>query len=77
MAKLTKIEAQQKVYDLTEKLIFTKKDLKDVTVGYKDTIKELQGEIEAIIEEFNGDVQVPAVKSKKTDVDVDNSSTED
>lgn len=49
---MTREEAEKKVFDLTEKLIFTKKDLKDVTAGYKDTIKEIQGEIEAIVEEF-------------------------
>jgi hypothetical protein len=36
----------------------------------------LQGEIEAIIEEFNGDVQVPAVKQAKLKVNSDD-STED
>ena len=49
---MTRDEAEKKVFELTEKLIFTKKDLKDVTAGYKDTIKELQSEIEAIVEEF-------------------------
>lgn len=51
MAKLSKAEAEKKVYELTEKLIFTKKDFKDVASGYKDKIKELENEIKSVVEE--------------------------
>jgi len=51
MATISKIDAQKKVYELTEKLIFTKKDFRDVASGYKETIKELENEIKAIVEE--------------------------
>ena len=51
MAKLTKQESEKKVYELTEKLIFTKKDFKDVASGYKERIKELEDEIKAVVED--------------------------
>jgi len=54
---MTKVEAEKKVYELTEKLIFTKKDFKDVAAGYKEKIKELENEIKAVVEEV-GDVSV-------------------
>ncbi len=50
---MTKEESKNKVYELTEKLLFTKKDMKDVTSGYKEVIKELEGEIKAIVEEVS------------------------
>ena len=59
MAKLTKAQAEAKIYELTEKLIFTKKDQKDVNAGYKDRIKEIENEISAIIEEQNDKDSVP------------------
>ena len=43
--KLTKQQAEQKVYDLTEKLLFVKKDFKDVAAGYKEKMKEIENEI--------------------------------
>lgn len=46
-----KLDAQKKVYELTEKLIFVKKDFKDVAAGYKEKIKELENEIKAVVEE--------------------------
>ena len=49
--KLTKQQAEQKVYDLTEKLLFVKKDFKDVAAGYKEKMKEIENEIKAIVEE--------------------------
>jgi len=60
---MTKTAAEQKVYELTEKLINTKKDQKDVNAGYKEVIKELESEIKSIIEDFNGNatVQSPRV----------------
>lgn len=51
--KLSKPEAQKKVYELTEKLIFVKKDFKDVAAGYKEKIKEIENEIKAVVEEAN------------------------
>jgi hypothetical protein len=51
ITKMTKQEAQQKVYELTEKLIFVKKDFKDVAAGYKEKMKEIENEIKAIVEE--------------------------
>ena len=49
--KLNKADAQKKVYELTEKLIFVKKDFKDVAAGYKEKIKEIENEIKAVVEE--------------------------
>lgn len=49
--KTSKEQIQKKVYELTEKLIFTKKDFKDVASGYKEKIKELENEIKALVEE--------------------------
>lgn len=49
--KLTKQQAEQKVYELTEKLLHVKKDFKDVAAGYKDRMKEIESEIKAIVEE--------------------------
>lgn len=49
--KLTKQQAEQKVYELTEKLLHVKKDFKDVAAGYKERMKEIESEIKAIVEE--------------------------
>ena len=49
--KLTKAEAEKKVYQLTEDLLHVKKDFKDVAAGYKDRMKEIESEIKAIVEE--------------------------
>lgn len=59
---MTKAEAEKKVYELTEKLIFTKKDFKDVAAGYKEKIKELESEIKAVVEEAGGDLSLKANK---------------
>lgn len=48
---MTKQEAEKKVYELTEKLLFVKKDFKDVASGYKDRIKEIENEIKAVVED--------------------------
>ena len=48
---LTKQQAEQKVYELTEKLLHVKKDFKDVAAGYKERMKEIESEIKAIVEE--------------------------
>lgn len=50
---MTQLEAEKKVYQLTEKLIFTKKDFKDVAHGYKERIKELEDEIKSVVEDTN------------------------
>ena len=63
MSKLSKSDAEKKVYELTEKLIHTKKDFKDVAAGYKDKIKELENEIKAVVEEV-GDVSLVPVKDE-------------
>lgn len=49
--KLTKEQAQKKVYELTEKLLFVKKDFKDVAAGYKEKIKDIESEIKAVVED--------------------------
>jgi hypothetical protein len=49
--KLSKADAQKKVYELTEKLLFVKKDFKDVAAGYKERIKEIESEIKAVVED--------------------------
>lgn len=59
---MTKAEAEKKVYELTEKLIFTKRDFKDVAAGYKEKIKELESEIKAVVEEAGGDLSLKANK---------------
>lgn len=62
--KMTKQAAEKKVYELTERLIQVKKDQKDSNAGYKDTIKEIESEIKAVIEDFNGN---SSVQSNPTD----------
>lgn len=56
--KLNKQQSEAKVYELTEKLIAVKKDQKDVNAGYKDKIKDITSEIEAIIEDYNSQATV-------------------
>lgn len=58
---MTKQEAEKKVYELTEKLIFVKKDFKDVAAGYKEKMKEIESEIKAIVEEASA---IPLASSK-------------
>jgi hypothetical protein len=48
---MTKQEAEKKVYELTDKLLFVKKDFKDIAAGYKEKIKEIESEIKAVMEE--------------------------
>lgn len=57
--KLSKTDAEKKVYELTEKLLFTKKDFKDVAAGYKERIKEIESEIKAVVEEGNSTTPTP------------------
>lgn len=61
---MTKTEAEKKVYELTEKLIFTRRDFKDVAAGYKEKIKELENEIKAVVEEV-GDVSLTPTVSEE------------
>jgi hypothetical protein len=63
--KISKPDAQKKVYELTEKLLHTKKDFKDVAAGYKERIKELENEIKAVVEDVCG---VP-ISSNDNDVE--------
>ena len=48
---MTKQEAEKKLYELTDKLLFVKKDFKDIASGYKEKIKEIENEIKAVMEE--------------------------
>ena len=57
---MTKAQAEAKVYELTESLLFTKKDQRDVNAGYKEKVKDIESEIKAIIEEYNTAGSVPA-----------------
>lgn len=59
MAIISKADAEKKVYELTEQLLFTKKDFKDVASGYKEKIKELESEIKAVVEEVDSSTTPP------------------
>ena len=67
---MTKADAEKKVYELTEKLIFTKKDFKDVAAGYKEKIKELENEIKAVVEEAGGDLSLKVDQAAPAEEDV-------
>lgn len=58
--KISKADAQKKVFELTETLLFTKKDFKDVATGYKDRIKEIESEIKAVVEDSGTVAPTPA-----------------
>ena len=51
--KLTKTQAEEKVYTLTEQLFKLKLDAKDSAAGWKDKMKDVESEIKAVIEEQN------------------------
>ena len=51
--KFTKAEAEAKVFELTEQLIRINQDKKDMSAGFREKIKGIKEEIEAIIEESN------------------------
>lgn len=51
--KYTKAEAEAKVYELTEQLIRINQDKKDMAAGFREKIKEINNEIQAIIDESN------------------------
>jgi hypothetical protein len=54
MAKaLTRDEAKTKVYNLTVRLAEIKKEKKSVLLDFKDRLKDVEDEIEAIIDEQN------------------------
>ena len=61
---MTKQEAEKKVYELTEKLLFVKKDFKDVAAGYKEKMKEIESEIKPIVEDASS---IPVANSKNND----------
>ena len=61
---MTKQEAEKKVYELTEKLLFVKKDFKDVAAGYKEKMKEIESEIKSIVEDASS---IPVANSKNND----------
>jgi len=63
---MTKQEAEKKVYELTDKLLFVKKDFKDIASGYKEKIKEIENEIKAIVEETS---TIPLASSKDIEGD--------
>jgi uncharacterized membrane protein YukC len=55
MAKaLTKDEAKSKVYELTQRLAEIKKDKKATNAEFKQRLNEVEDEIEAIIDEQEG-----------------------
>jgi uncharacterized protein YydD (DUF2326 family) len=53
MAKLTKLQAEAKVYSLTEQLLEIKRQQKEANAVYKEEIKDIESEIKAIIEDEN------------------------
>ncbi len=53
MAKLTKLQAEAKVYSLTEQLLEIKRQQKEANAVYKEEIKDIESEIKAIIESEN------------------------
>lgn len=50
---MTKQEAEQKVYKLTEQLIEIKRQKKEANDNYNEEIKDIESEIKAVIEDFN------------------------
>jgi len=52
MIKLTKSEAESKVFELTQQLIKIKLDQKDINAGYKEKIREIESEIKAVIFDY-------------------------
>jgi hypothetical protein len=51
--KFTKEQAQAKIYELTEDLIRIRQDKKDMNAGFREKIKSIEDEIQAIIDEAN------------------------
>jgi len=51
--KFTKEQAQAKIYELTEDLIRIRQDKKDMNAGFREKIKGIEDEIQAIIDEAN------------------------
>lgn len=51
MSKFTKDQAEAKVYELTAQLKKLKQDKKDVNAGYREKIKDIESEIDAILDE--------------------------
>jgi hypothetical protein len=53
MAKLTKTQAEQKVYKLTETLLEIRRQKKEANDTYNEEIKDIESEIKAVIEDEN------------------------
>lgn len=49
--KLTKQQAEAKIYELTEDLIRIRQEKKDMNAGYREKIKSIEDEIQGIIDE--------------------------
>lgn len=49
--KLTKQQAEAKIYELTEDLIRIRQEKKDMNAGYREKIKSIESEIQGIIDE--------------------------
>jgi hypothetical protein len=57
MAQLTKTQAEQKIYKLTEQVLEIKRQKAEANANYNEEIKDIESEIKAIIEEQNASVQ--------------------
>ena len=49
--KLTKQQAEAKIYELTEDLIRIRQEKKDMNAGYHEKIKSIEDEIQCIIDD--------------------------
>jgi len=49
--KLTKQQAEAKIYELTEDLIRIRQEKKDMNAGYREKIKSIEDEIQCIIDD--------------------------
>ena len=53
MAQLTKKQAEEKIYKLTEQVLEIKRQKKEANDNYNEEIKDIESEIKAIIDEQN------------------------
>lgn len=49
--KFTKQQAESKIYELTQDLLRIRQEKKDMAAGYREKIKSIEEEIEAILDE--------------------------
>lgn len=56
--KFTKQQAESKIYELTQDLLRIRQEKKDTSAGYREKIKSIEEEIEAILDE-QGDIENP------------------